>query len=312
MVSNTPRNNPGPILVTGANGLLGQKLIKRLLEQQQYEIIATGRGACRLPESWKGYTYASMDITDESAVMEVFGKYAPKLVIHGAAMTNVDQCETEREDCYAQNVRAVSHILNGCEAQGAYLVHVSTDFIFDGAEGPYDEQAVPNPINYYGETKLQAEKLILDSRVKAGIARTVLVYGISHDMSRSNIVLWVKDSIEKGKTLQLVDDQLRTPTLAEDLAEGCLLMAANQAEGIYNISGEEVLTPYEMAMQTVDFFKLDKTKITKTDSTAFQQTAKRPLKTGFIIQKAKDQLNYKPKSFKKGIEILAKQLNLAN
>ncbi|MBD8489843.1 SDR family oxidoreductase [Echinicola sp. CAU 1574] len=309
---NTQKNNKPSILITGANGLLGQKLVKRLIEKGSFEIIATGRGACRLPESWKDYTYASMDITSQEDVKSVFTKFKPGLVIHGAAMTNVDQCETEKEACYQQNVAAVQHIIKACEQHASYMVHVSTDFIFDGEDGPYDEAAKPNPVNYYGETKLLAEELIQQSNINWGIARTVLVYGISHDMSRSNIVLWVKNSIEQGKDLQLVDDQLRTPTLAEDLAEGCILMAEQKAKGIFNISGEELLTPYDMAIKTADFFKLDKSKINRTNSSTFTQPAKRPLKTGFNIQKAKTQLNYQPKSFNEGIDILAKQLNLAN
>ncbi|GAB3651903.1 dTDP-4-dehydrorhamnose reductase [Echinicola sediminis] len=308
----TQKNNKPTLLITGANGLLGQKLVKRLLEKDTFHIVATGRGKCRLPDTWKGFSYASMDITDERDVLSVFKQYSPDIVIHGAAMTNVDQCETEKEHCYQQNVAAVQHIVAACEQKGAYLLHVSTDFIFDGENGPYTEEAKPNPVNYYGETKLQAENTLFSSKLKWGIARTVLVYGLSHDMSRSNIVLWVKNALEQGKELQLVDDQLRTPTLAEDLAEGCILMAEKQAEGIFNISGEELLTPYDMAIQTAEFFKLDKTKINKSDSTSFTQPAKRPLKTGFIIQKAKEQLNYHPKSFMDGIAILAKQLNLAN
>ncbi|WP_186756061.1 SDR family oxidoreductase [Echinicola salinicaeni] len=309
---NTKHNHQETILVTGANGLLGQKLIQRLLEKGTFKIVATGRGACRLPKDWQGFDYEPMDITDPAAIEKVFAAHKPEIIIHGAAMTNVDQCETEKDACYAQNVSAVKNIIAASEKIGAYLLHVSTDFIFDGEAGPYTEEAKANPINYYGETKLEAEKLILASKLKWGIARTVLVYGISHDMSRSNIVLWVKNSIEQGKDLQIVDDQLRTPTLAEDLAEGCLLMAEQKATGIFNISGEELLTPYEMAMQTADFFKLDKSKINKADSNTFQQKAKRPLKTGFIIKKAKEQLNYEPKSFMNGIAILAKQLNLAD
>lgn len=309
---NTNNNHQDTVLVTGANGLLGQKLIKRLLEKGTFKIVATGRGDCRLPKDWQGFDYEPMDITDPVSIKKVFDAFQPEIVIHGAAMTNVDQCETEKEACYEQNVSAVKNIITASEKIDAYLLHVSTDFIFDGEAGPYTEEAKANPINYYGETKLEAENLVFASKLKWGIARTVLVYGLSHDMSRSNIVLWVKNSIEQGKELQVVDDQLRTPTLAEDLAEGCLLMAEQRATGIFNISGEELLTPYEMAMQTADFFKLDKTKINKADSSTFQQKAKRPLKTGFIIKKAKEQLNYQPKSFINGIGILAKQLNLAD
>ncbi len=304
--------NKPTLIITGANGLLGQKLVQNLLEKEEYLVIATGSGKCRLPQSWKGYTYCPMDITVPKDIQEVFDTYKPEVLIHGAAMTNVDQCETEKEQCYLQNVEAVKYLVQACEQHHTYMVHLSTDFIFDGENGPYPEEAIPNPINYYGETKLEAEHILQKSSIPWGIARTVLVYGISHDMSRSNIILWVKKSLEEGKTLQLVNDQLRTPTLAEDLAEGCILMAQHKAEGIFNISGKDLLTPYQMALQTAEYFNLDASKIKEVDSSTFTQVAKRPLKTGFFIQKSMEQLKFKPKSFKEGIAILAKQLNLAN
>jgi len=138
------------------------------------------------------------------------------------------------------------------------------------------------------------------------------VYGLANDLSRSNIILWVKSSLEAGKQIQVVDDQERTPTLAEDLAAGCILIAKQGATGVYNISGEEVLTPYQMAIETADYFGLNKELIVRTDSTKFTQPARRPMRTGFIIQKAKKQLGYRPKTFRMGIGILAKQIILAH
>lgn len=300
--------NKPVLLITGANGLLGQKLVERLLKKGSFNILATGRGRSRLPNEWKGYTYVQMDITDPRQIYEVFSKYKPKVIVHCASMTNVDQCETDREDCYDQNVKAVSYLTKACEIHKTHLVHLSTDFIFDGENGPYKENDLPNPINYYGETKLLSEQIVKGSSIDWAIVRTGLVYGLTNDMSRSNIVLWVKSALENGKDLKLVDDQLRTPTLAEDLAEGCILIAEKQATGVFNISGNDFLTPYDMALETAKFFKLDETKIEKADSTTFSQTAKRPLKTGFIIDKATKELNYWPRSFKEGIAILAKQL----
>jgi dTDP-4-dehydrorhamnose reductase len=187
-------------------------------------------------------------------------------------------------------------------------LQLSTDFIFDGENGPYDEEAEANPVSYYGESKLAAEQLILESKIDWAIARTVLVYGIAQDMSRSNIILWVKKSLEEGKEIQVVDDQWRTPTLAEDLAKGCLLIAEKKAKGIFNISGDDLLTPYEMAVKTANFFKLPQSSMTKTDSTKFKQTAKRPPKTGFILDKAKKELGYQPHTFEEGIKVLADQM----
>ena len=295
------------ILITGANGLLGQKLIDLLLDKQEVEIIATSRGNTRIKELGRA-KYHSLDVTNASEVVSLFGNLKPDVVIHTAAMTQVDDCELNPEDCKVANIEAVRNIIEGCRSIDAHLIHLSTDFIFDGTKGPLTEDAIPQPVNFYGETKLEAEKLIFDSGIGWGIARTVLVYGIVPGLSRSNIILWVKDSLEKGKSINVVDDQWRTPTLAEDLAQGCWLMAKNKATGIFNISGNDMLTPYDMAQMVADHFHLDNKNIQRANSTTFSQPAKRPAKTGFVIKKAENELGYKPHSFKQGIEIIARQL----
>lgn len=295
------------ILVTGSNGLLGQKLIELLVQQPDVQPIATARGANRLPFT-EGYEYHSMDITDPAQVAEVIEKTRPDAVVHGAAMTNVDQCEFEKENCWAQNVKAVGYLIAACQKHDIFLCHVSTDFIFDGAAGPYTEEATANPLSFYGWSKLAAEHLVQHSNVRWGIARTVLVYGIAYDMSRSNIILWVKKSLEENKNIKVVTDQWRTPTLAEDLAVGCYLIANQEATGIFNISGKDFLTPYEMATKTADYFGLDKTLISQADSTTFSQPAQRPARTGFVLDKAQKVLGYNPRSFEEGIAILAGQI----
>ena len=295
------------ILITGSNGLLGQKLVDLLRKQASVDLIATARGNNRLPVT-EGYTYASLDITVQEEVSDIFDQFKPDVVIHTAAMTNVDTCETDRDGCDVLNVNSVAYLIEACEKNGTYLCHLSTDFIFDGADGPYTEEGIANPISYYGESKLKAEQLLFASKIRWSIARTVLVYGIVPDMSRSNIVLWVKKSLEDGKTIQVVMDQFRTPTLAEDLAMGCWLLAKDEVEGIFNISGSDFLTPYEMAVMTADYYGLDKSLLQKADSSTFTQTAKRPAKTGFILDKAKKVLGYSPKTFQEGIAIMAQQV----
>jgi len=249
-----------------------------------------------------------MDISDRDSVESVLRFTQPDVIINTAAMTQVDDCETQREACWKTNVTAVENLIRCCQALHIHLVHVSTDFIFDGTHGPLDEAAIPNPVNYYGESKLAAEKLIQASPIPWAILRTVLVFGITHDMSRSNIVLWVKNSLEQKKSIQVVNDQWRTPTLAEDLAMGCYLAAKKKAKGIYNISGKDFMSPYDIAIRTAEYFKLDKALINPTDSTRFRQPARRPAKTGFIIDKARKDLGYEPHSFEEGLGILAAQL----
>jgi len=295
------------ILITGSNGLLGQKLVSLLTQQADNQLIATSRGKNRLPFT-NGYEYQEMDITNAEQVAEVIEKVRPDAIIHTAAMTNVDQCETEKDLCWAMNVKALEYLVEACEKHDIFLCHLSTDFVFDGESGPYLEEDKPSPISFYGWSKYAAEEIVKRSKCTWGIVRTVLVYGITNDMSRSNIILWVKNSLENQKPIKVVTDQFRTPTLAEDLAMGCWLMVDKKAKGIFHISGKDFLTPYEMAIKTADFFQLDKLLISQVDSSNFTQPAKRPARTGFVLDKAVSMLGYNPVSFEEGIGILAEQM----
>ena len=294
------------LLITGANGLLGQKIVTLTEGLSNLQVIATSRGKNRNPKG--RYAYRHLDVTDNQAVYDLLKKELPDVIINCAAMTQVDQCETDRENCWSQNVTAVAHLVEGCDAINAFLIHLSTDFIFDGLDGPYTEEATPNPLSYYGESKWAAENLLTNSPINLAIVRTVLVYGIAHDMSRSNLILWVKDNLEQGNKIRAINDQWRTPTLAEDLAAGCWAIAQQSATGIFNVSGKDLLTPYDMAIQTATFFGLDESLIEEVDGTVFTQPAKRPAKTGFILEKAQRVLDYAPHSFHEGLELLAQQL----
>jgi len=294
------------ILLTGSNGLLGQKLVKLITEETSHDLVATSRGDNRLKAS--NFKYISLDITNKQEVDTIIDEVKPDVVINTAAMTNVDQCEADKENCDLLNVESVRYIVEASERNNCFLVHLSTDFIFDGNDGPYSEDAEANPVSYYGESKLKAEEIIKNYNLEWSIVRTVLVYGIAEDMSRSNIILWVKKSLEKNVQINVVDDQWRTPTLAEDLAKGCLLIAEKNAKGVFNISGKDMLTPYDMAIKTADFFNLDKSYILQTDGSKFTQVAKRPPRTGFVLDKAINELGYNPVSFDEGIAILADQI----
>jgi dTDP-4-dehydrorhamnose reductase len=296
------------ILITGANGLLGQKLVSLAGKNPDVHLLAAGRGPCRILEFPENTVYKACDISHSEEISSCCIEFRPDLVIHTAAMTNVDECELNPEACRIQNVEAVKNVIAASEKCGAHLIHLSTDFIFDGEDGPYDETASPNPISIYGQSKLDAENLVMAASCPWSIVRTVLVYGIAPGLSRSNIILWVKASLEQGKEIQVVDDQFRTPTLAEDLAAGCLLIAEKKATGIFNISGKDFLTPYEMAIQTADYFGLNKNLIKKASAATFSQAAKRPPRTGFIITKAEQILGYQPHSFNEGIAILSRQI----
>lgn len=299
------------ILITGANGLLGQKLVAKLSRREAVRLVATGAGPNRNPFE-DGYVYLSMDITDPDAVARAFDHCKPQVLIHAAAMTNVDQCELEQDKCWALNVTATATLAQACKAHGTRFIHISTDFIFDGAAGPYTEKATPNPLSHYGRSKLAAEQVVEQAGVPYAILRTMLVYGIVADMSRSNFVLWAKGELEKGKAINVVDDQWRCPTLAEDLADGVVLVAMKDKTGVYNLSGPDLHSIFELVNMVADHWKLDKSLIRPVSSDTLKQPAKRPPKTGFIILKAQTELGYKPRTFKEALAVIEKQLEGAH
>jgi len=295
------------ILLTGSNGLLGQKLVALLHARPGVEVVATSRGANKLAPLYPALRFVALDMADAARVQHVLAQERPTHVIHTAALTNVDECELHQEDCWRQNVTAVANLVAACSGAGVHLTHLSTDFVFSGAEGPLTEEAAPDPINYYGQSKLAAERLVQASAGPWAIARTVLVYGVAHAYGRTNLVLWVRDSLRAGKTIKVVDDQWRTPTLAEDLAQGCWLLAHRSARGIYHLSGDELLTPHAMALRVADCFGLDKSLIERADSHTFLQPARRPARTGFVIAKARRDLGFCPHTFAEGIAVVGAQ-----
>ena len=296
------------ILITGANGLLGQFLVKVLLESH-WPVIATGRGPSRLyfPEDLAlqggtpSYVYADMDFTDEAEVRSTFDRWRPSVVIHAGAMTQVDPCEEDPVSCYRVNVEGTQILLEQAAARGMRFIFLSTDFIFDGTAGPYTEEDTPNPISAYGRSKWEAERRVMAAPLAWAIVRTVLVYGTPLSGTRSNLITWTRSSLESGKRIQVVCDQWRTPTYVEDLARAIESMVRLPARGIYHISGKDFMTPYDMALRTARHLGLDETLLARVDASTFTQPGRRPPRTGFIIDKAIRDLNYAPISFEEGI-----------
>jgi len=285
------------VLLTGANGLLGRHLVKKLAEKG-YEVIATAKGESKINSISNGKVkFFSLDITDGAAVNKLMDEVRPDVLLHTAAMTQVDECELNKIDCWNTNVTATRFLIDSAKETKSRIIFISTDFVFDGLHGPYKEEDEPNPVNYYGSTKLAAEKAVIQSGLDWAIVRTVLVVGNTEDGQRQNILTWVKEKLEKGETIKVVDDQVRTPTYVEDLADGIILILEKKSKGIFHIAGKDTLTPYEIARQTAEFLKLNSKLIEKSDASNFTQAALRPPTTGFKIDKAKKELSYQPHSF---------------
>ena len=295
------------ILITGSNGLLGQKLLHKLRKDYFVELIATSKGDNRVTER-SNYTYFDLDITNNDAVAQLISSEKPQVVINTAAITNVDLCEDEKKACDNLNVDAVKYLADACLKVDAHLIQISTDFIFDGEDGPYSEEDEPNPLSYYGLSKLKSEQLLQAHSVKWTVLRTIIVFGVGENLSKGNIVLWAKEALEKGDKLNLIDDQFRAPTLAEDLADICILAAKKKAFGVFNASGKDIMSIYEIVERIAQHYGNSTDNLNKISTATLNQKAVRPPKTGFILDKSVNELGYNPHSFEECLTIIDQQL----
>lgn len=289
------------ILITGANGFVGHYLVQAALKKG-LTVIATGKGRSRLPFSKDpNFIYEEMDFTNPYSIDLVFDKHKPGVVIHAGAMGKPDDCEKDQMLAYLVNVEGTVHLLINAAEYKSFFVFISTDFVFDGEIGMYKENDPRRAVNYYGRTKIEAEDAVMDYEYDWCIVRTVLVYG-KPQSGRDNLLTIVKGKLEKEESYSVFNDQERTPTYVEDLADAITTIIEKRAIGIFHISGEEVLTPYEMAIRTAELFHLDNSLIKKVTAADMSQPARRPLKTGFNIEKAKKELGFRPTSFSEGLK----------
>ena len=289
------------ILITGSNGLLGQKLVKHLTKNN-IPFIATSKGKNRNPDCMDA-SYSTMDICSVEDIKSVFDRFIPTHVIHTAAMTNVDECEEFPLECEKLNVEATQLLFEAAQKIGAHFQLLSTDFVFDGLKGNYSETDTPNPLSVYALSKVSAENLVLTSSYpKFSIVRTIILYGKANNLSRSNIVCWAKEALSKGQPMTIIDDQFRSPTWADDLAWACIRICDLQKTGIYHIAGPETMSIYDLVLRIAKFYSFSTDFLTKTDSLSLNQKAKRPPKTGFDLQKAQSELSYKPKTLEETLK----------
>ncbi len=297
------------LLLTGANGLIGQKIIRELSTREDIRVIATSKGYCRfvLPEN---VTYEPYDITDKDRGAGLIKLYRPDFIFNTAAITQADDCELNPEKCHRVNVGAVEHMADLSQSFHSFLLHFSTDFVFNGNRGPYREEDLPDPVSEYGRSKWEAEKIIMNSLKEYAIVRIILVYGYLKSAPRKNLVTWVLDSLQKKENIRVVADQVRNPTLAEDVVIGCRSILEKKLSGIFHLGGKDTLSPYEMAIRTARYFNLDQALIKKVSTSDFPQPAKRPLITGLITEKAEKLLDYHPRDFEEGLKIIKEQAGI--
>jgi dTDP-4-dehydrorhamnose reductase len=291
------------LLITGSNGLLGQKLVK-LCIQKGVQFVATSKGENRNPDC-PSINYFELDITNPMEISHLFENYYPTHIIHTAAITNVDYCEDHISECEDVNVTATVNLFEASKRYQAHFQLLSTDFVFDGEKGNYQEDDSVNPLSVYAKSKVDGENILMNDEYKNwSIVRTIIVYGEGHNLSRSNLILWSIDALKKGNEIKVVDDQFRAPTWADDLAWGCLEIVLRDKVGIFHISGPETFSILEIVNKVADYFNLDKKCIVPIKSDTLNQAAKRPPKTGFNLDKSRRELDYNPLKLEETLELL--------
>ena len=294
------------ILITGSNGMLGQRTVQFYSSKDNIELMATSVEENSVIDTVE---YKSSDIKNRSEIKKLIYEYCPDFIIHTAAFTNVDLSEKMREDAWKINVKGVEYIAEAARAIDARIIHISTDYIFDGKNGPYDENALPNPIGYYGRTKLASENALKISGTLFTILRTNVLYGIALN-SRPDFVRWVINSLSNNQSIRIVKDQINNPTFIDDLVQAISKIIEFRKTGVYNIGGKEFLSRYEFTNRIAEYFNLDKNLITPIITEELNQPARRPLKSGLLILKAETELGFKPHSISESLSVIKRELGL--
>jgi dTDP-4-dehydrorhamnose reductase len=294
------------VLVIGSNGLLGQKVTELLVRGSAYHIMLASQEDKPIRKLLTA-DYTQLDITSKKDVKRVVATCEPDVIVNAAAMTDVDACEKERDLAWRVNVVGVENIIDAAKKAGAKVIHVSTDYIFDGKAGPYDENARPEPLSHYGKSKLASENALRISELDYMIARTMVLYGYAPG-AKPNFALWLIQNLEGKMPVRVVDDQYGNPTLVDDLAYGIVSAIELNRSGIYNIAGRDILNRYEFALVLARVFDFDAGLITPIKTSILHQPAARPLKSGLVTLKAEVELGYRPSTAEQGLLVLKNQL----
>jgi dTDP-4-dehydrorhamnose reductase len=275
------------LLITGASGLYGSKLAQMALSKN-YEVYSSDIQSLSIYGN-----FVKLDISGKAQVDEAFKTIKPDVVVHAATLTDVDKCELNKDLAWKVNVEGTKNIVEAAKDTGSFLIYISTDYVFGGETGRYKETDLPNPINYYGITKLKAEEIVKTQK-EYFIARPSVMYGSTPAAGKVNFALWIIEKLRKGEHVKIVTDQWNTPTLNTNLAEMTLEVIEHKLTGIYHLCGATRLSRFEFAGQIADVFSLDKGLIDKVLSSQFTLPAKRPIDSSLDTSKAQQTLQHKP------------------
>lgn len=293
------------ILITGSNGLLGQAVSKMFLRETDHNLLVTS--AEEYSYIYDKCEYRTLDITSKDDVKKTASEFSPNVIINCAAFTNVDACETEREASWKINVDGVKNLIIAARINSARVIHFSTDYVFDGRNGPYSEDDVPNPISFYGREKLASENALKTSDIEHAIIRTLVIYGTGKNV-KPNFALWLVDKLSNNELVNVVTDQISNTTMVEDLAVGTMRIVERGCTGIYNIAGPDVISRYTFAHNLCEVFGYDKGLVRPITTEMLNQPAPRPMRSGLTTFKAEAELGFKPMDSMEGLRFLKFQL----
>jgi len=290
------------LLITGASGLYGSKLAE--LSQKNGHKVYAGYSKNKV---YYGNP-VQFDIAEKSQVDAVFKQVSPEVVVHAATLTDVDKCETSKELAWKINVEGTRNVAEAAKASKAFLIYISTDYVFNGEKGHYKETDKPNPVNYYGHTKLKAEELVQAIAKKYCIARTCVIYGASPASGKTNFALWLIGKLKNKEQTKIVTDQWISPTLNTSLAEMTLETIERKLTGIYHLAGATRLSRLELATQIAQTFNLETKTIQPVASSQMTWTAKRPKDSSLDTSKAQQTLKTKPIQIKEALQRLKAEM----
>jgi dTDP-4-dehydrorhamnose reductase len=289
------------ILVTGASGLLGTKLCQIALRKNHSVHAAYSQHKPSFGTPFE------LNILDQTALQQSFKRIQPEAVVHSAALTDVDKCEIDKELASKTNFEATANLANLCNKFGAFLVYVSTDYVFNGEKGMYSEKDPTDPINHYGITKLKGEEAVqtLDNYC---IARGSIIYGSTSATGKTNFALWLLEKLRKKEEAKTVTDQWNSPTLNVNMAEMIVEAVEKRKTGIFHMSGASRLSRIEFAQNLAETFNLDTKYIIPVQSNQMKWVAKRPRDSSLNVEKAEQILTYKPRRIREALEEMKKEI----
>ena len=296
------------LLITGTNGLLGGKLLERAAGRYHLTGLSAGPP---VTGPYDGFTFHQVDVRDREAVIRTVQTERPDVVVHTAAMTNVDGCERDPETAWNVNAMGSMNVADACALTGARLVLLSTDYVFDGEHGPYREDDRPRAISAYGRSKLAAEQTVAAVCEDYAIARTSVLYGLAPN-ARTNFVTWLIGELRAGNQVKVVTDQTSSPTLADNLAAMVLALAEGDAQGVFHTCGADWLSRYEMALHIVRLFHLDGGLITPIETEELRQPAPRPKHSGMVAERILAETGVKPLTTGEGLALFKQQWETAS